>query len=308
MFHFLAQLSTNAVSGGATPGGVEKGLSLIEWLTKVGWPFVLSHVLPACLLCLGGAYLIRVLTFSTRKALQKSDRVNPLLQTFICSAVHKVGWVILLILVLQRLEILPSITPIIAGLGLTSVVIGFACQDSLANLAAGMMIALNHPFKVGDFVSTGGIEGFVSEQNMVATILLTGDNKKITVPNKVVWASPITNYTAMDCRRVEIALNIPYGADIPKVRQVVLETLQRNPMILSDPPPMVEIMAFGNASLCLVIRPWCRPPDYWLVLFHTTAAINEAFAKNGIRIALPEQIVHLRQDAAPAPVRDGDRT
>ena len=307
MFYFLAQQTNNAVQhvSHAVVQQVEDVVKAKTWLMQHGAEFLVD-MLVASLLCLAGAYVIRMLVFSVRKAIQKSGRTNVLLETFICNAVKKICWVILIMLVLQKLGI--NMAPLLASVGVMGIVIGFACQDSLANLAAGMMIALNHPFKVGDFVSGGGAEGFVVELNMMATTLLTGDNKKVTVPNKVIWATPITNFFAMPCRRVEVAVNIAYGSDITKVKQVAQEVLRHNRMILTDPPPMVEVMTLGNASLCFVIRPWCKPTDYWDVLFYTTAAVNDAFVKNGIRIALPEQIIHTQRDITLVPARDGDRT
>ena len=135
----------------------------LKWLAENGASFVVS-LLVVTLLMIVGTRAIRMVTFSTRKTLQRSGRVNALLETFICSVVHKSCWALLMMIVIQRLGI--NIAPLIAGLGVTGFILGFAFQESLGNLAAGMMIALNQPFKVGDYVSAGGVEGSVQELNM----------------------------------------------------------------------------------------------------------------------------------------------
>ena len=263
----------------------------LKWLVENGASFVVSLIVAALLLLIG-AHVIRLLTQSTRKALQKSGRVNALLETFICSVVNKVGWVLLLMVVVQRLGI--NIAPLIAGLGVTGFILGFAFQESLGNLAAGMMIALNQPFKVGDYVSAGGIEGTVLELNMMAATLTTGDNKKVVVPNKVIWGTPITNFTAMDKRCVMIAVSIAYSADIGKAKRVVLETLLAHPLVLKTPVPLVEVSAMGDSAINLTVRPWSKPGDYWTVFFAMNQAIKEAFDKNGVEMPFPQLDVHMK--------------
>jgi small conductance mechanosensitive channel len=263
----------------------------LKWLAENGASFIVS-VLVAGLLLLVGARAIHLVTVSTRKALKKSGRVNALLETFICSVVHKTGWALLLMVVAQRLGI--NIAPLIAGLGVTGFILGFAFQESLGNLAAGMMIALNQPFKVGDYVSAGGVEGTVMELNMMAATLATADYKKVVVPNKVIWGTPITNYTAMDRRRVEIATSIAYGADIGKAKKVALAVLRAHPLVLKDPEPMAEVLSLGDSAVNLVLRPWTKPEDYWTVYFAVIQSLKEAFDESGVDIPFPQLEVRLK--------------
>ena len=281
-------------------------LSVIEWFVTNGVAFAVN-VLVACVLCVVGMYLIRILVASAHNVIQKSGRLNTLIEAFICKVIEKTAWVILIMLVLQKLKFVDT-TSLIAGLGVTGIIIGFACQDSLSNLAAGMMIALNQPFKTGDFIETGDIKGTVTALDMMATTLLTPDHKRITVPNKVIWGSAITNFSAMEQRRVELTVSVTYGTSIAKVKQVAQDVLRANPLILAEPAPLVEVLSLNDAIVTFVLRPWCKPPDYWTVHFATTAAIKEAFERNGIVVAFPERVIHLRSDTAPLPVRDGDRT
>lgn len=265
--------------------------SVLKWLAEQGISFAVS-VLVALILLLVGSRLIHVLTLSTRKALQRTGRVNALLETFICSVVNKTAWALLLMVVAQRLGI--NIAPLIAGLGVTGFILGFAFQESLGNLAAGMMIALNQPFKVGDYVLAGDVEGTVLELNMMAATLATGDNKRIVVPNKVIWGKPITNFTATDKRRVEIAAAIAYGADISHAKKIAMDVLRSHPLVLADPAPLAEVLSLGDSAVNLVLRPWTKPGDYWAVFFSVNQQLKEAFEKNGIEIPFPQLEVRMK--------------
>ena len=263
----------------------------LRWLAENGASFVVN-VLVAGLLLLVGSHVIRLVTRATRKALQKTGRVNALLQNFLCSVVNKVGWILLVMIVVQRLGV--DIAPLIAGLGVTGFILGFAFQETLGNLASGMMIAINQPFKVGDYVAIGGIEGSVMELNMMAATLTTGDNKKVVVPNKVIWGTAITNFTAMDKRRVDMAIGIAYGMDIGKARQVALDVMRAHPLVLAEPAPIVEVLSMGDSAVNLVMRPWTKPADYWTVLFAVNQAVKEAFDRNGIAIPFPQLEVRVK--------------
>jgi small conductance mechanosensitive channel len=280
---------------GAFAAQVDSGRAVLDtalrWLTENGALFVVN-VLVALLLLLVGGRIVHWLTLSTHKALQKSGRVNALLETFICSVVNKVGWVLVLMIVVQRLGV--NIAPLIAGLGVTGFILGFAFQESLGNLAAGMMIALNQPFKVGDYVLAGGIEGTVLELNMMAATVATADNKRVVVPNKVIWGTPITNFTAMDARRVDATASVAYGTDIEKARRIAFEVLRANPMVLAKPEPIVEILSLGDSSINLVVRPWAKPADCAAVLFAVNKSLLEAFLKNGVEIPFPQLEVRMK--------------
>ena len=263
----------------------------LRWLTENGISFVVN-VLVALLLLAIGMVVIRVLTRTTQKALGRSGRVNALLQNFLCSVVNKTAWVLLLMIVIQRLGV--NIAPLIAGLGVTGFILGFAFQESLGNLAAGMMIAINQPFQIGDYVTVGTISGTVRELNMMAATLFTADNIKVMVPNKVIWGAPITNYTATDKRRIDIAVNIAYGADITKAKRVALDTLRADPRVLDDPAPIAEVIAMGDSAVNLVLRPWTTPSDYWATFFALNQAVKEAFDREGIKIPLPQMDIRVK--------------
>ena len=179
------------------------------------------------LILIVGKIVISILCNFLGKTLEKSlPAASDILRGFIMNVAHKILWVLLLMIALQRLGI--DIAPLIAGLGVTGFIIGFAFQDSLSNLAAGMMIALNQPFRIGDFVETSGASGVIKDMNMMATTLTTGDNKKIVVPNSAVWGNTIVNYTALDTRRVDLTVGISYNDDINQAKDVIKRSAWRN--------------------------------------------------------------------------------
>ena len=190
-----------------------------------------------------------------------------------------------------------DVGPLVASLGVTGVVLGFAFKESLGSLAAGLMIALNHPFKVGDYVIVGGIEGAVAELNMMATVLTTGDNKKVTVPNGTVWGSAITNFNALGRRRVDLQVGVAYGTDLAAARAVALEALKTVPGVLADPAPAVAVATLADSAVLLNVRPWAACADYWTVRAAVLVALVDAFGGAGVSIPFPQLDVTLRKEA-----------
>lgn len=270
--------------------GKELWDQVVAWVAEKGVDFAIN-VAVALVILLVGAIAIRLIKVAVEKALAKANRGNSLFSKFICSVVTKTCWALLLMVFLQRLGI--NVTPLIAGLGVTGFILGFAFQESLGNLASGMMIAINEPFKVGDYINAGGIEGSVRELNMMATILTTPDNKKVVLPNKSVWGSPITNYSAMETRRVDMAVGIAYGSDIGRAKDVAVETLRKIPGVLDDPAPMAEVSKLDNSSVLLTVRAWSKNADYWSVYFAAQQQVKEAFDSADISIPFPQLTVHM---------------
>ena len=262
----------------------------LAWLTENGLDFAVN-ILAAVLILLVGGLIVKGIVAAVRKALSKSKRVDELLRTFICSVVSKTGWAILFIVALGRLGV--DVGPLVASLGVTGVVLGFAFKESLGSLASGLMIALNHPFKVGDYVIAGGVEGAVTELNMMATVLATADNKKVTVPNAAVWGSAITNFSALGKRRVDTVVAVAYGTDLTKAVDVARAALQKVPGVLADPAPAVAVGSLGDSAVIINVRPWAACADYWSVFSGAQQAVKEAFQREGITIPFPQINVHM---------------
>jgi len=166
----------------------------MSWLTDKGLEFAMDLVTSVVIL-LAGWLVISLVKRAAERALRHDACRSQLLVKFTLSVITKVCWAFLLVTVLARLGV--NVGPLIAGLGVTGFILGFAFQESLSNLAAGLMIAINNPFQVGDRVKVAGFEGQVLEVNMMATVLATEDAQRIVVPNKSAWGSPIVNFTVL---------------------------------------------------------------------------------------------------------------
>ena len=261
---------------------------LKEWMAGSGVD-LLTNLLVSAVILLVGWVVIRLVDKALRKAMARANR-KVLLVNFIVSVVTKVGWAILLVTILSRLGV--DVTPLIAGLGVTGFILGFAFQESLGNLASGLMIAVNEPFKVGDVVDAAGHTGSVLEVNMMATVMLTPDNKRIVLPNKGVWGGPIVNYSAMDTRRVDLQVGIAYGEDVEKAVSVIRDAVRRVPGVLATPEPAVAVAGLDASQVTINVRPWAKNADYWSVRSATLQTVKEELDRVGIEIPFPQVVVH----------------
>ena len=270
--------------------GQELWNQALAWLTDQGLTFAVRLVAAAAILVLGWI-AIKLIVNAVGKAVEKGGRQNTLFGNFVRNATGKICWAILLVVVLGKLGV--NIAPIVAGLGVTGFILGFAFQESLGNLASGLMIALNEPFKIGDYVIVAGLEGTVIKMDMMAATLATADNKKVVIPNKSAWGSPITNFSALGRRRVDIKVGVDYGCDVAKAIKVALETLPLVPGVLKDPAPSVSVASMDDSQVTLNIRPWSEGANYWGVYNDVQVALKSAFEKNGIAIPFPQLTVHM---------------
>lgn len=261
---------------------------LVEWLTGRGLDLAMNLAI-ALVIFLVGWLVIRLVDKALRRTLAHAGR-KALLVNFIVSVVTKSCWGILLVTVLSRLGV--DVAPLIAGLGVTGFILGFAFQESLGNLAAGLMIALNEPFKVGDVVDAAGHTGSILEVNMMATVMLTADGKRIVLPNKNVWGGPIVNYSAQATRRVDLQVGVAYGEDIEKAVTVIRETVGRVPGVLAEPAPAVVVAGLDASQVTINVRPWAKNADYWAVYSATLQAVKAELDRAGIEIPFPQIVVH----------------
>ena len=269
--------------------GRETAAQVTTWLTEKGLDFALNLAV-ALMLLLVGWLVIRLIGYAVRKALMRGKAKGLLLVNFICSVVTKACWAVLLVMVVGRLGV--DVGPLIAGLGATGFIIGFACQESLGNFASGMMIALNEPFKVGDFVDAAGLSGTILEVNMMATVMKTPDGKRIVVPNKSVWGGPIVNYNTLGLRRVDLQVGIDYGEDPARAVKVIREAVARVPGVLADPEATVAVASLNDSAVQINVRPWVKSADYWPVAAATLSAVKSSLEDAGVKIPFPQIEVH----------------
>jgi small conductance mechanosensitive channel len=189
-------------------------------------------------------------------------------------------------------------TSFIAIIGAAGLAIGLALQGSLANLAAGVLIILFRPYKVGDYIEGGGVAGTVEEVQIFTTILKTPDNKTIIVPNGQIMGGTITNFSAMAERRIDLVVGVGYDADLDKTRQVLTDLLSADQRILEEPATLIGVVELADSSVNLVVRPWVKTADYWSVYFDLNERIKKRFDVEGITIPFPQRDVHVYEHKA----------
>ena len=185
-----------------------------------------------------------------------------------------------------------SLMAIVAAAGLA---IGLALKDSLGNFAAGVMIIIFRPFKIGDFITAGGVSGVVDEIGLFATLMHTGDNQRMIVPNSAIIGGNITNTSALPTRRIDLVFGIGYDDDIAKAKQIIEDLMQKDERILVDPAPSIALGELADSSVNFNVRPWVKSGDYWPVRADMLEKVKLAFDTNGISIPYPQQDVYMRQ-------------
>jgi len=172
-------------------------------------------------------------------------------------------------------------------------VLGFALGDTLSNIASGFMVAITKPFKAGDFVTVNGETGIIKNVGISLTEIDTVDNKRIIIPNKLVWGGNITNFTRHPTRRVDIEMGVSYNDDLDHVIKTTMDLLKSDNRVLSNPEPQVAVKEMADSAVILVIRPWVKTEDYWNFFFDFQKALKQKYDKEGISIPFPQRDVHL---------------
>jgi small conductance mechanosensitive channel len=237
-----------------------------------------------------GKVVVSLIVRALGKVMQARE-VDQTLETFLCNFLRMALMVVVIIAAISQIGI--QTTSFIAIFGAAGLAVGLALQGSLSNFAAGVLIVLFRPYRVGDFVEAAGISGSVEQVQILTTVLKTPDNKQIIVPNSQIMDSVITNYSANDTRRVDMVVGVSYEDDLDKVHSVLKELVAAEDRILDEPECLIAVSALADSSVNFVIRPWVKTDDYWGVHFDLTEAIKKRFDKEGISFPFPQQDVHL---------------
>ncbi|MGI9544080.1 MAG: mechanosensitive ion channel family protein [Cyclobacteriaceae bacterium] len=237
-----------------------------------------------------GLRLIKFIEKLLTRVFEKRN-FDPTLQSFLSNLISWSLRIMLIITVVSMLGV-PT-TSFIAVLGAAGLAIGLALQGSLANFAGGILILMFRPFKLGDKIKSQGNVGVVQEIQILFTILSSANNETVILPNAVVMNSEIINYTTLGKIRVDLPIGISYDADIAKAKQVILETLSRDPKILQDPSPSVGVNQLADSAVNLMVMPWCEPQNYWAVHFNSLEQCKVALDQAGVQIPFPQLDVHL---------------
>lgn len=235
--------------------------------------------------------IVLFVRFMKKMTHAKKSRISPLMSTFIIKVVRVLVWLFALLIGLQIWGI--NMGPVIAGLGITGVVLGFALQETISNLFSGFLLALNNPFDIGDYVIIGSVEGTVEQMDAVSITLKTGDKKKITMANKLVLDGAIVNVSASETRRLDMTVSVAYGSDLDQVKEVVSSLLSSYSDVLDEPAPVIEVSKLNNSSVDFIVRPWVRNSDYWAVNWRFQKDIYDMLNKAHIEIPYNKLDVNL---------------
>ena len=276
------------------PGITVNWAELRDTIQSTGVDFAINIVAAIVIFFVGRA-IARLIAKGLRR-LMRRQKADPILESFVCNLVY---WALLAFVIVAAITQLGiQTTSLIALIGAAGLAVGLAMQGSLANFAAGVLIVLFRPYRVGDWVEAAGVAGFVEEVEILTTVLRTADNKRITVPNGQIMNGIITNYSANATRRVDMVFGVGYGDDIDKVRQAIQEVVDAEPRIHQEPACDIVVGELADSSVKFYVRPWVATADYWAVRFALTEAIKKRFNEVGISIPYPQRDVHIIQHEA----------
>jgi small conductance mechanosensitive channel len=252
------------------------------------------QVVAAVVIFLVGRWLAKVVSNLVAKAMTKA-KVEPTLTNFVKSLCHIALLAFVVIASLKKLGIpMTEFTVVVGAAGLA---VGFALQGSLSNFAAGVLLIIFKPFKVGDFVEVAGKMGTVKEIRIFNTILNSPDNVRVIIPNGQVTGGNIMNFTVNGTRRIDLVIGVSYEDDLKKTQQVIEKVILGDERILKEPAYTIAVSELADSSVNFVVRPWVNASDYWDVRFKITEGIKLALDKNGISIPYPQRDVHMKSGA-----------
>ncbi|MDX4049595.1 mechanosensitive ion channel [Aliarcobacter skirrowii] len=259
--------------------------NILDTALEYSWSIFL-----ALLIFFVGKWIVNRVVKVLGKLLRKIDGIDEILVKFLENIAYYSLITAVILAALNKLGI--TTTSFLAILGAAGLAVGLALKDSLGNFASGVMIIIFKPFRVGDFVTAGGVTGSVSEVGIFNSVFITGDNQRIVVPNSSITSGSITNVNAFDTRRVDLVVRISYDDDIKKAKDLLTNLLTSHEKILVDKDITVAVSELADSSINFVVRAWVNTPDYWEVRFFLIENIKLVFDKEGITIPYPQQDVH----------------
>ena len=261
---------------------------VVGWMTNSGIKIVI-----AVLLLVISFIIINAITKSIYKRLQKR-KADVTLSRVGTNALRIMLKILVLVCLIGYLGIeTASISAVIASIG---VGISLAVQGTLANFAGGVIIIVMRPFKIGDYITSNGVEGTVEDIKLFYTHIVTNDNKAVVIPNGALANNVIVNASAKDTRRVDLVMQVAYGSDIMLVKELIKKVCGENELVFKEPAPFVELSNMNESSLDFTVRVWCNRPDYWTVNFALIENIKKSFDENGIEVPFRQLDVHLKNE------------
>jgi small conductance mechanosensitive channel len=241
-----------------------------------------------------GKWLVGEVTNLIIKGLRKSSKLDETLVVFFKNIIYYALLIVVILTALKQVGI--ETTSFLAILGAAGLAIGLALKDSLSNFASGVMIVFFKPFKIGDFVTAGGVSGTITEIHLFNTEFKTGDNQKILVPNASITSGSIINVNAHDKRRVDLLIGVGYEDDIKKVKELLTSIVASHEKVLQDEANKIAVSELADSSVNFIVRAWVNTPDYWDVRFELIETIKTQFDQEGITIPYPQTDVHVYKE------------
>ena len=249
-----------------------------------------ANIALAIVIFIVGRWLANTLTDVVVRLLKKS-RMDDMLISFVASITKTILLLFVAIAALNKLGI--DTTSLIALLVAAGLAVGLALQNSLQNFAAGVMLIVFRPFKAGDFVELAGVAGVVENIGIFSSVLRTGDNRELIIPNGAIYGGIITNYSARSTRRVDMVFGVAYDDDLKAAKELLRSIILADDRVLSDPEPVVAVSELADSSVNFIVRPWVKSADYWPVLWDTTEKVKLEFDAQGLSIPYPQMDIHM---------------
>lgn len=257
----------------------------------IGSISLLDIIFAAVILVIG--FIAVKVALSIFKRSLKKTKLPELIVSFLARFLEVILYVVVILFAASTMV---SISPVILGLSaVLGLVLGFGMQDSFNNIAAGVWVAALRPIDKDEVVEVAGMKGKVDAVGLLATELITPDNQFLTIPNKIVWGSPVINYTRMPTRRVDVNVGIGYSSPVDKAVSIAMDLMKGHEMVLDEPEPSVMLTELADSSVNLQLRPWAKTEDYWTVKGEIAQGILEAYNKEGIEIPFPQLDVHMEK-------------
>ncbi len=220
--------------------------------------------------------------------------VDPSIHSFIRTVITLILNFVFILSALSTIGI--DVNSFVTALGAAGITAGIGLQSSISQIASGVQILVNHPFKSGDYIDVGTVSGKVHEIKIMYTVLITGDNKRVIIPNSYITTNNIINYNAEERRRLDLVFSISYDADIEKARDVIRQVITENNLILTDPKPLIAVKEHAASSVNLACLIWCSSNDYWDIYYYMQEAVKVAFDNNNVSIPYGQLDIHISKE------------
>ena len=268
--------------------------AVTTWLTTEGLAFGI-RLLAALAIFIIGKWIVRLLCGLISNALERA-KLDPTLNRFLTRITNVLLLIVVIMAALDMIGI--KTTSLVAIIGAAGLAVGLAMQGSLSNFAAGVMIIIFRPFKIGDFIDAGGVKGIVEEISIFTTNLRTPDNLAVIVPNSAITGGSITNFAAKETRRIDLTFGIAYDDDISVAKKAIWEVLNADERILKDPAPIVGVMELADSSVNLIVWPWVNRTDFLTTKMDLNEKIKAAIEGAGCSIPFPQRDIHIVSGSA----------